>query len=65
LDDFDDVPDAKSPCRRVERAARAGHPPTDDQHIERLVGHAAQRLPAIEQNHVAIEVEPALPEIPP
>ena len=60
-----DERNAKSPCRRVERAACAGDAPTDDQHVERLVGQAAQNLPTIERNHGAIEVQAARLQLPP
>ena len=52
FDDFDDVPDAKSPLsiergaqaagRGVERDARAGDAAADDEHVERLVGEPRQ-----------------------
>ena len=58
FDDFDDVPDARSsrstsavrrPAGRgVERDAGAGDPAADDEHVEVLVGEAAERVGAVE-----------------
>ena len=60
FDDFDDVPDAKSPLstsavRRpaaggVERDARPGDAAADDEDVELLGGQAAQRVGTVERH---------------
>ncbi len=41
----------QTPARCIERDARAGDPTTDDQHVELLVGEAAQRVVAMKRVH--------------
>ena len=60
FDDFDDVPDAKSPlsisagaqapARGVERDPAAGDAAADDEDVERLLGEPVQSRCAIERH---------------
>ena len=55
---FLDESNAQSARRGIERDARAGDPPADDEHVERVVGKTTDALRAVERHRIRVVARP-------